>query len=94
MADLKKYWSEVRALEKALPASVWLISLENHSKGQTGGAIVEVKGELAARLLHTKSHRTATEAEIEAHKARQDDLQRRTFQQRLRDQGIAVVPVR
>jgi hypothetical protein len=93
MADLKKYWQELRAMEKSLPDYVWLISLENRSQGQVGGAIVEVAAAVAAKLLHAKSHRPATEEEIHTHRSQQEEIQRQAFQQRLRDQGIAVVSI-
>jgi len=93
MPDLKKYWQEIRAIEKSLPAEVWLVSLQNLAKGQVAGSIVEVAAAVAAKLLHAKSQRLATEGEIEAHKAQQAETQRQVFEQRMRKQGIAVIPV-
>jgi len=93
MPDLKKYWQEIRAIEKSLPAEVWLVSLQNLAKGQVGGAIVEVAAAIAAKLLHAKSQRLATDEEIEAHKAQQDGIKRQIFEQQMRSQGIAVIPV-
>ena len=93
MPDLKKYWQEIRAIENSLPAEVWLVSLQNLAKGQVGGAIVEVAAAVAAKLLHAKSQRLATDDEIEAHKAQQAGIQRLVFEQRMRGQGIAVIPV-
>jgi len=93
MPDLRKYWQEIRAIEKSLPAEVWLVSLQNLAKGHVGGAIVEVAAAVAAKLLHAKSQRLATEVEVEAHKAQQDGIKRQIFTQRMRDQGIAVIPV-
>src|SRR3954464_14728392 len=93
MPDLKKYWQGVCAIEQSLPADVWLVSLENRSGGQVGGSMAEVAAEVAAKLLHAKSQRLATEEEIRAHQAGQAAAQRQTFEQRLRSQGIAVIPV-
>ena len=93
MPDLKKYWQEIRTIENSLPAEVWLVSLQNLAKGQVGGAIVEVAAAVAAKLLHAKSQRLATDDEIEAHKAQQDEIKRQLFDQRMRSQGIAVIPV-
>jgi hypothetical protein len=93
MPDLKKYWQEIRALEKSLPAEVWLVSLQNLAKGQVGGAMVEVVAAVAAKLLHAKSQRLATEEEIQAHKAQQAETKRLVFDQQMRSQGIAVIPV-
>jgi len=93
MPDLKKYWQEIRAIEKSLPTEVWLVSLQNLAKGQVGGAIAEVAAAVAAKLLHAKSQRLATDDEIEAHKAQRDEIKRQIFEQRMRKQGIAVIPV-
>jgi 2,4-dienoyl-CoA reductase-like NADH-dependent reductase (Old Yellow Enzyme family) len=93
MPDLKKYWQEIRAIEKSLPAEVWLVSLQNLAKGQVGGAIAEVAAAVAAKLLHARSQRLATDEEIEAHKAQQDQVKRQIFEQRMRKQGIAVIPL-
>jgi hypothetical protein len=93
MPDLKKYWQDVRAIEQGLPAVVWLMSLENRAKGQVSGSMAEVAAAAAAKLVYAKSHRLATEEEIRVHQARQADLQRQLSQQRLRDRGIAIIPV-
>ena len=93
MPDLRKYWQEIRAIEKSLPAEVWLVSLQNLAKGQVAGSIVEVAAAVAARLLHAKSQRLATDQEIETHQAQQAEIQRQVFEQRMRTQGIAVIPV-
>ncbi len=93
MPDLKKYWQEIRTIEKVLPAEVWVVSLQNLAKGQVGGVIVEVAAAVAAKLLHAKSQRLATDEEIEAHKSQQDEIKRQVFDQLMRSQGIAVIPV-
>jgi hypothetical protein len=93
MPDLKKYWQDVRAIEQSLPGVVWLMSLENRAKGQVPGSMAEVAAAAAAKLVYAKSHRLATAEEIGAHQARQTDLQRQFSQQRLRDRGIAIIPV-
>jgi len=93
MPDLKKYWQEIRAIEMSLPAEVWLVSLQNLAKGQVAGAMVEAAAAVAAKLLHAKSQRLATGEEIETHKALEAETQRQVFEQRMRSQGIAVIPV-
>ena len=93
MPDLKKYWQEVRAIEATLAESVWLASHSDPRRGQAAGSIVEVVAHTAARLLHGKSHRLATEAEIQQHLEREQALKRDAFHQRLRGRGIAVAPV-
>ena len=94
MADLRKYWQELRAIEAGLDEFVWLMSVANPSKGQVGGRMVQVAAALGAKLLYAKSHRLATDEETEAHLSRQDEIQRQAFQQRLRDKGISVVAVK
>ena len=84
MFDLKKYWQVLREIEKTLPDYVWLYSQ---------GGLVEVGAAVAARLLQAKSHRLATPEEIQQHRDHQQELQKQQFQQRLRDKGIAVVPL-
>ena len=93
MADFRKYWQEIRALEKTLPECVWLVSLENPRRGQVGGCVVETAAEVAAKLLHAKSHRLAEPTEIDAHQAREQAAKREAFDARLRRQGISVVPL-
>ena len=93
MPDLKKYWQEIRAIERSLPAEVWLVSLQNLAKGQVAGSMVEAAAVVAAKLLYAKSQRLATEDEIEAHKAEQAETKRQVFEQQMRSQGIAVIPV-
>ncbi len=93
MPDLKKYWQELRVIEESLPHYVWLTSLENRSKGQGGGAMVEVTAAVAAKLLHGKSHRRSTEEEIVGYRSRREETQREAFHQRLRDKGIAAVQI-
>ena len=94
MPDLRKYWQELRVIEAGLQEFVWLMSVANASKDQVGGSMVEVAAAVAAKLLYARSHRLATDEETEAHLSRQEEIQREAFQQRLRDKGIAVVPVK
>ena len=93
MPDLKKYWDDVRSIETGLPEFVWLMSLQNPAKGQVGGRISQVSAQVAARLIHAKSHRIAAEEETQAHLAEQEQQKREAFRQRLQRQGIAWVPV-
>ena len=94
MPDLKKYWQEIRTIEQTLAADVWLMSLENKARGQVAGSIAEVAAGAAAKLLYGKSHRPATDGEIDAYRARQVATQRQGVQKKLRDQGVAIIPVR
>jgi hypothetical protein len=87
MRDLKKYWREVRVLASDLPPFVWL------APANGAGELVEVKCEVAARLLHAASHRLATEAEMVAHQQGQNAQRRHAFHDDLRKKGIAVVSI-
>jgi hypothetical protein len=93
MPDLKKYWQDIRAIQQSLPAVVWLMSLENRAKGQVAGSMAEVAASAAAKLLHARSHRLATEEEIRVHLTHQMETLRQASRQRLRDRGIALIPV-
>lgn len=84
MFNLKKYWQALREIEKTLPDYVLLYSQ---------GGLVEVGAAVAARLLQAKSHRLATPEEIQRYRDQQQEIQKQQFQQRLRDKGIAVVPL-
>lgn len=88
--DIRQYWAEIGALEATLDEFVWLTSTqENHA----GGA-VEVAAPAAARLLHAKSHRLATEDEVEAHRAGERVANRKARKEALRKEGSALVVVR
>ncbi len=89
MPDVRRYWQEIRAIEKTLPEFVWLAGGENAT-----GSIVEVAAAQAAHLLHAKSHRVATEEEIAAQRVEQDAAKDRVRHERLRRQGIAIVAVK
>jgi hypothetical protein len=69
------------------------MSLENRARGQVGGSMAQAAGAAAAKLLYAKSHRLATEEEINSNQARQAELQRHVSEQRLRDRGIAIIPL-
>ncbi len=94
MPDLKKYWQEIRALEQSLGGDRWLMSLGNGARGQVAGSMAEVAAGAAAKLLYAKSHRLATDEEVESHQARQLATRRQGLQKKLRDEGVAIIPVR
>ena len=93
MRDLRQYWQEVRALERSLPEFVWLMSLDDATRGMVGGRMAELGAAQAAQLLHAKSYRMATEGEIAEHLAKEDEARRKSFHDVLRRKGIAVVAV-
>jgi len=91
MADLKRFWQDIRAIERSLPKFSWLVSVEDQDLGRIGGRMTEVPAGPAARLLHEKSHRVATDEEISAHHAQEEEVQRQLLHDQLRREGIAVV---
>jgi hypothetical protein len=93
MRDLKQYWKEVREMERSLPPFVWLMSLEDDWRGLTGGVLTEVPAPEAAKLLHSKSHRSGTAAEIAAHMEKQAEAARREFHEGLRRRGVTIIPI-
>jgi len=93
MRDLRQYWQEVRALERSLPEFIWLMSVDDKKSGMVGGRMAEVGAAQAAKLLHAKSYRMATNDEIAAHLAKEDQARRQSFHDGLRRKGIAVVAV-
>ena len=85
MFDPRKYWAEIRAIEDALPAFLWIVD--------AAGTLVEVTARIGAKLLHAKSHRVATEGEVRAYCesvwAARSEAERKSKE----DGGVAVVPV-
>jgi hypothetical protein len=91
MADLKRYWQEIRAIERSLPQFAWLVSIEDEERDQPGGRIAEMPAARAALLLHQKSHRIATSEEISAHHAQQEQAEREQLDEQRRHEGIAII---
>jgi hypothetical protein len=84
MRNLQRYWQEIHALEQGLPPFVWVIAED---------CLIEVARAVAARLLHAKSHRLATEEEIEARKRREAARAKKAEAERRRREGVEVVEV-
>lgn len=93
MRDLRQYWQEVRALQRSLPEFIWLMSVEDAKRGMVGGRMAEVGAAQAAQLLHGNTYRMATDEEIAAHLAKEDQARRQSVHDGLRRRGIAVVAV-
>jgi hypothetical protein len=85
MRDLRRYWSEIRALEAALTEFLWIVDAVGH--------VIEVSARVAAPLLQAKSHRVATEEEISAHVARTIASNRDAARERMLQRGAAVVAI-
>ncbi len=86
MRDVRSYWKEIHALQATLPDFLRVTSAD--------GDVIEVSAAVAAKLLHAKSHRVATQEEIQARAAAEDVRNRETAREELRRRGIAVVAVK
>jgi hypothetical protein len=84
MRDLQRYWQQIHAIEQGLPPFVWVIAED---------CLIEVARAVAARLLHAKSHRLATEEEIAARKRREAEKAKKAEAERRRREGVEVVEV-
>jgi hypothetical protein len=84
MRDLQQYWQEIRAIESGLPQFVWVIAED---------CLIEVARAVAARLLHAKSHRLATEEEVKSRKALAAEAKKQAAAEKKRREGIEVVEV-
>jgi len=82
--DIRRYWSEVRALEASLPEFVWLVDVE-------GSDPVEVTAKRAAQLLLAKSHRPASDEELSVQRAKEIAAGKNRQRQERRRKGVAVV---
>jgi hypothetical protein len=87
MSNIRQYWQAVRAIEAALPTDVWLVAMSSPD------FLTQVPAEAAAKMLHAKTHRLATEEEIGAHHAREAEANKAARRERLRRSGAAVVPI-
>jgi hypothetical protein len=70
--DLKKYYSDIRAVEATLPPQkiYYLVSLDNPDKNITGGRVLDVAtARQAAELIVGRTHRPADPADIERFRA-------------------------
>ena len=85
--SIREYWQEIRTLEGALPEFVWLVSTAPNSPE----FVTEVTALLAARLLQAKSHRRATNEEVEAHQVREAEAVKQARHERMRRSGAAIV---
>lgn len=88
MRDMRQYWREIRELAAELPEFVWLAEGNEPAR-----FVTQVPAEAAARLLHAKSHRLATAAEVEAHLAREAAMERQARAEQRRSQGTVLVKI-
>jgi hypothetical protein len=85
MRDLQRYWQEIHSIENGLPHFVWVIAED---------CLIEVARAVAARLLHAKSHRLATEEEVATRKTREARAKKLADAEKRRREGIERVEVR
>ena len=76
-----------RETRAKLPEFAWLVELDRAHPP------IEVGSETAARLLNAKSHRLATEEEIGSLQAREKLSKRQSMVEKLRRDGVAIVPI-
>jgi hypothetical protein len=89
-AQIQQYWKDRRMLEATLPEFVWLVAT-------AAGAppfVTQAAAGLAAKLLHAKSHRVASDEEVEAHHVHDATALKQARQERMRKSGAAVVVVK
>ena len=91
MPDLRRYWREIRTIESTLPDPTWLVSVEDTLPESHSRHVVEVSAAVAARFLHAKSHRLATQEEIKAQRDKEAVAKRIAIHDSLRKRGITVV---
>lgn len=91
MPDLRRYWREIRTIEGTLHEPTWLVSLDDSVPGPQSRHVVEVSAAVGARFLQAKSHRLATQEEIDAQRAKEVLARQIAIHDALRQRGITVV---
>ncbi len=91
MPDLRRYWQEIRKIESTLQEPTWLVSLDDTVPPSQSRHVVEVSAPVAARFLHAKSHRLATQEEVQAQRDKEAVAKRIAIYDSLRKRGITVV---
>jgi hypothetical protein len=78
--NIREYWQGVRAIADSLPETVMVTSLRNPERGTTEGRISECDRETAAQLIFAKTHRRATDAEIQAYRDQQAEIRKQIIE--------------
>jgi hypothetical protein len=90
MNNVREYWKTVRVIAETLPEFVYLVeAVENKDVV----VVTQVGADLAAKLIHAKTHRIATQDEVDAHQAGEVAANKNARLERLRRSGAAVVAV-
>lgn len=73
--NMQRYWAQVRACRETITEPwPYLVSVANEMTGSPGGVVMQVAREDAGRLLAEGTHRLATQEEVAAELAAQDDM--------------------
>lgn len=68
MSNVAAFWAAVKREASGISEPfAYLMSLDDVSRGMVGGVVCHVSREKAAECIVNKSHRLATEAEIDAY---------------------------
>jgi len=68
MLKIREFWAAVHEQAAALPEDwYYVISVDDPSRCVVGGVVSQVSRQTAAELLTSRTHRLATEEEIERH---------------------------
>lgn len=86
---IRQYWKDLRVLEAGLPEFVWLVA----TAADASPFVTQMATAVAAKLLHAKSHRIATDDEVAAHAANDAANLKQAKHERMRRSGAAVVVV-
>ena len=86
---IQQYWKDIRSIESTLPALVWLVGTATDAPP----FVTQVASDIAAKWIHAKSHRIATEEEVQAQSANDVVALKQAKQERMRRKGAALVVV-
>jgi hypothetical protein len=64
MDKISRHWQEIARVKAELAPEVWIVSIENLEKNCTAGAVCLVDAAVAARGIVEKTHRLATDDEV------------------------------
>ena|SRR5579884_3598478 len=73
MYTIRERMKRLRQIEETLPEFLYVVSVEDKSRGIMGGRMTHVSRGIAAGLLDAGSHRIATDDEVTAHEAQEEE---------------------
>ncbi len=86
---IQQYWKDLRSLEATLPEFVWLVA----TPAGAPPVVTQAAAAIAAKWLHAKTHRVATDEEVAQLRADDAAAVKQAKQERMRRSGAAVVVV-